>query len=102
MTSHLSRGGPKDGFGTLETFAGKATITATTIFLDALLPPMHPEIDLQATIDAIQRNPRSVQRLVMKSGCVWGYNKATPSQSRYSGKESFRPLYVSTGCAEAF
>lgn len=60
---------------TVSTDLGPATVLSTRYFLDHILPPLHPAIDLDEVIEKLKTCGKKSQHAITKAGRWWGFPK---------------------------
>lgn len=60
---------------TVSTDLGPATVLPTKYFLDHILPPLHPSIDLKQVVARLKTWGKKSQRTITKAGRWWGFPK---------------------------
>ncbi|KAJ3552850.1 hypothetical protein NM688_g3932 [Phlebia brevispora] len=85
----------------LETPFGKARQIALELFIEQVLPPLHPQIDLQSLMKKTKGVGRRRSPLLpfTKAGRLWGFATKTPSQieCRNSKEVAFNSLRICAG-----
>ncbi len=71
----------------LSTTLGFAMVVPVQYFLEHVLPPLHPRIDLERTLSKLKRGTRS-HRPITKAGRWWGFSD-DPESTKHSRKTSF-------------
>lgn len=79
-----------------KTAFGKGTEVPISTFLNTLLPPLRPEIDLDALVHQKSDNGRA-KLPVTKDGLLWGYSMKKPSEIKGSIGAAFKSLQTCVG-----
>lgn len=79
-----------------KTAFGKGTKVPISIFLNTLLPPLHPGIDLDALVHHKSNKGRS-KLPITKDGQLWGYSVKRPSEVKGPISTAFKSLQTCAG-----
>ncbi len=75
---------------TVPTSLGPATVLPIGYFLDHMLPPLHPTINLDEVIEKLRTCGKKSQHAITKAGRWWGFPKDPEAVRRYRGRAAYK------------
>ncbi len=68
------------------------TMVSVQYFLDTLLPPLHPTMDIHKTVNKLKRMGTKSRRPITKHNRWWGFNSDPIDRTKVTNKTSFKRL----------